>query len=172
MNNDNIQPINYSLLTYEDLVVHITTLNCKRSNAIEAAIERHHPIWYHTVVDDLEVIDRENDAVKAHLYEHIRNHAESQAAHDPPFEQQRAIAWIPDGIDLNYYEEINRENCNHTFKVAQISDRLVTTKNLHFLDLIESLDAVHERTQNLLYAQAREHLRQARVDALHFHRYG
>ena len=155
MNNDNIQIRDYSLWTYEDLVENINYLNGNRINAIWAAIERHHPIYYHTVVDDLEVIDRQHGTVKAHLYEHIRNHAESQAAHDPPFEQQRAIAWIPDGIDLNYYEEINRENCNHTFKVAQISDRLITTKNLHFLDLIESLDAVHERTQNLLYAQAR-----------------
>ena len=105
MQNNNIQLRDYSLLTYEDLVVHITTLNGKRSNAIEAAIERHHPIWYHTVVDDLEVIDRQHGTVKAHLYEHIRNHAESQAAYDPPLEQTRAVAWIPDDIGLNYYEK-------------------------------------------------------------------
>ena len=171
MNNDNITPTNYSLLTYEGLVGNITTLNCKRSNLIEAAIERHHPIWYHTVVDDLEVIDRDNSTIKAQVYEHIRNHAESQAAYDPPPEQTRAVAWIPDDFGFNYYQKINSEHCNHTFKVAQISTKLLATKNLRLLDLIYELDGTYYRYQSRLYEQAREHLRRRRVEEIDFFRY-
>ena len=167
MYNDNIQLNDYSVWTYEDLVEHITVLNFDRITEIKAAIERHHPVWYPTVVDDLEVIDRQHGTVKAHLYEYIRNHAESQEAYDPPVNQRRAVPWPSDGINFNPFDAIEHENLNHIFKVAQISTRLITTRNLYFLDLIESLDLDNEIKQDTLYGHARELTRQARAARLH-----
>ena len=163
MNNDNRQNRDYNLWTYEDLVEHITTLNSNRINAIWAAIEWHHPVWYHTVIDDLEQIDEQHGMEKAHLYEQIRNHADSQAAYKPASNLRRLFDLIPQDHDFNPFEAIHRLNCNHTFKVAQISTRLIETGNLYFLDRIELLDAANERIQALLYDQARLNIQQARA---------
>ena len=154
MNNDSRQLNDYSLWTYEDLVGHITTLNGDRISQITTALQRHHPVWYPTVVDDLEVIDRQHGTGKPHLYEHIRNHAESQEAYDPPVNQRRAVPWLPDEINFNPFDAIEHENLNHTFKVTQISTRLIATRNLYFLDIIELLDSVNERKQDILYVHA------------------
>ena len=167
MNNDNRQNREYNLNNYQDLVDKITYLNGTRAEAIWQAIEQHHPVWYPQVIDDIEDIDQQHTMAKAEIYEQIRNHVDSQAAHEPAPHQQQEFDFQPREPDLTTFEAIHRLNCNHIFKVVQASTRLQETGNLYFLNRIEQLDVANERIQALLYNQARLNIGQKRATQLH-----